>query len=126
MSVIKDHVVKCDEGFYDMQRYPERIEHGGTAVVTKETFRQMKGSDPSVRLLRIEPPKEILQAIVENARKEKAARGQVVIRDATPEEEEVEAALKQVADPSPTDEPRSWEPVGWYKAQLNKDGGMDD
>ena len=120
MDQVEDHVVRCDEGFYDMQRYPCRVEHGGTVTVTKATFKQMQHSDPSVRLLRIQPPKDILQSIVESARAEKRAKEAVEKADKLVEMKTAASTVTTVAD-----EP-DWQPVGWYKGQLNKNGGMDD
>lgn len=124
MNEIQDHVVYCPEGFYDMQRYPERIEHGKTLTVSRSVFRQMKHSDPSVELRRIEPPKDILQRIVESAREEKAARDEQVADllddELVPADHVLDAPVS-----TPTDEPRSWEPAPHYVGMLNKNDGME-
>ena len=89
---LKDHEIMVEEGFYDMQRWPERIPAGTKMRVTAAQYRLMKGSDPnSIQLLSVSPPPDALQRIVEAARAEKA---------------------KEVQD---------WQPEPWYKAQLMKD-----
>ena len=119
MTAVKDHVVKCDEGFYDMQRYPERVEHGGTIKVTQAQFKQMKNSDPSIRLIRIEVPLDILKRIVTTARKEKAELS--VSPDGN-----LDVISGSIFPPEVDSPVADWQPVGWYKGQLNKDGGMNN
>ena len=138
----EDHVVQLDEGFYDMTIHQGRMQVGTQLTVTKQKYQRMKGSDPSVQLVRILPPDPaILKAVVESARKEKrekdaqiAAAKEVVVRDATPEEEAEELELVRLEaeaeadyqDDEKVQEPKAdWKPVGWYKAQLSKDGGLE-
>ena len=145
MNELLDHKIYCPEGFYDMQRYPERIEHGKQLLVTRSQYRQMKNSDPSVELLRIQPPDDILKRIVTQARVEKAERDEdgaltvaevaeaiqdkeVLVREATAEEEAAEAAMSDQVDDPPVegwDEDIDWKPIPWYAAQLAK-GEKDD
>lgn len=100
---VRDHVICAVEGFFDFGKYPEILNPGDTATVTRQQYILMKGSDPSVELVRIQPPTDILKRIVQAAR------------------DEVAAEKEQVADPEV-----EWKPVGWYKAQLMKNGGMDE
>ena len=111
MNEVQDHLVHFPEGFYDMNRYPERIEQGGKRLVTKLQYRQMRNSDGSVELIRIEPPVDVLQRLVGKARKEKAAQ--------------VADPLEELLVEPVADEP-DWQPAPHYKGMLNKDGGMDD
>ena len=100
MAEIKDHLVRCDEGFYDMQRYPERIAHGSKVLVTRTQYRQMKNSDPSIQLIKIQPPVDVLTRLVASAKAEHDEKKSI------------------------TEEP-DWQPIGWYAAQLAK-GAKDD
>ena len=122
MSAIQDHLIYCPEGFYDMNKYPERVEHGKKLLVTRREYRGMKHSDPSIELVRIQAPAGLLKSLVERARAEKRADEAAAMLD----DELVPA--DHVADApvaTPTDEPRHWEPVGWYKGQLRKNDGME-
>jgi hypothetical protein len=145
MAEVKDHEIMVESGFYDFNKYPERIQAGTKMRVTKSQFMLMKGSDPdSIILLGVSPPADLLKAIVESARAEKAERDALEqdenppMRDATEEEETQEAefeptpeyqqALDEDGDTlvDPPEDEEDWQPVGWYKAQLSKDGGLDD
>lgn len=69
---LNDHLVEFPEGFYDMQKWPERLPVGHQMRVTKEQYVLMKGSDPSVQLVSVGPDPETVRRIVEAARKERA------------------------------------------------------
>ena len=99
-----DHEILVEEGFYDMQRYPERIPAGKKLRVTKEQYVLMKGSDPnSIQLLSVGPDPDTLARIIADAKAEKTEEKEVVVQGSN---------LVEEAD---------WQPVGWYKAQLMKD-----
>jgi hypothetical protein len=112
MQEIADHEVYFPEGFYDMNRWPERIEGGGKRTVTRSQFRQMSNSDPTVELRRIVVPQDILQRLVSKAREEKAAKVLVGMKTAASEESIVREIIE-------------WQPIGWYKGQLKRNDGME-
>ncbi len=151
MTAVKDHKILVEKGFYDFNKWPVRIAAGTKMRVTKEEYNLMKGSDPdSIQLEGVSPPPEIVQAIVEAARKEKRAKTQVsdpleelliaeeetqvsafeVIADVLEFEptEDYQAALDADGDTlvDPPEDIEEWEPIGWYKAQLSKGGGLDE
>lgn len=113
---LKDHEIELESGFYDFQRYPERIAAGTKMNVTADQYKLMKGSDPdSVQLIRVGPPKSMIENMVKAAREEKALKAELAELKADLEDELAEL-----------DEPEDWEPIGWYKAQLSKNGGLDE
>ena len=123
MQEIQDHLVHFPEGFYDMNRYPERIEQGGKRLVTKLQYQQMRNSDGSVELVRIQPPVDVLQRLVVKAREEKV-RAMLddelsVLPEAKPfttlnlEEQEVTAEGNLEDIVATVDDEPDWQPIGW-------------
>ena len=135
MSAIQDHLIYCPEGFYDMNKYPERVEHGKKLLVTRREYRGMKMSDPSVELVRIQAPEGLLKSLVERARAEKRAdeaaeKADVLAGTNTTASEQVDDLFMLDDELVPVDHVldspvADWKPVGWYKGQLNRNDGME-
>jgi hypothetical protein len=120
----KDHVVLFEQRFHDYGKYPKKIPAGTTLRMTKSMYNLLKGSDPdNVQLQEVSPPPGVLERIFAAAKEEKEA--EFVEFEPTPEYQE---ALDSEGDilvdpPLPIED---WKPIGWYAAQLAKNGGMDD
>lgn len=126
MDEVKTHVVLFEKRFLDFNKWPEEIPLGTQMRLTKSQYQLLKGSDPdAVTLVEVSTPPEVLERIFAAARAEKAA--EILDDELTPYEpgdvpEEVSDLLEHTIPQEiiVDDEDVTWEPVGWYKAQLAK------
>jgi hypothetical protein len=108
---IKDHVVLFERRFHDLGKWPTAIKQGTEIRMTKAQYRLMKGSDPDgVQLVEVSAPPGVLERIFAAAQAEKDAEKEAELVKEFPGGNLVE----------------DWQPIGWYKAQLSKNGGMDE
>jgi hypothetical protein len=108
---IKDHVVLFERRFHDLGKWPTTIKQGTEIRMTKAQYRLMKGSDPDgVQLVEVSAPPGVLERIFAAAQAEKDAEKEAELVKEFPGGREVE----------------DWQPIGCYKAQLSKNGGMDE